>query len=113
MNNWIAKHEFMLADRKSGLITSISQQKDSAQQRSSMEQASAKAHWLILQLEPIKSGEGVYGCRQADDFGGENDAKHHEKWASVRSAYVIPLDTAKIKTLMSWFKLEVLDSHYW
>ena len=28
--------------------------------------------------EPIKSCEGVYGCRQADDFGGENDAKHHE-----------------------------------
>ena len=22
--------------------------------------------------------QGVYGCRQADDFGGGNDAKHHE-----------------------------------
>jgi hypothetical protein len=43
-----------------------------------MEQASAKAHLLILQLEPIKSCEGVYGFRQADDFGGKNDAKHHE-----------------------------------
>ena len=44
-----------------------------------MEQASAKAHWLILQLEPIKSYEGVYGCRQAEDFGSENVAKHHER----------------------------------
>ena len=74
----------MLADKKSGLITSISQQKDSTQQRSSLEQASAKAHWLIHKLQPIKSGEGVYSCRQADDFGGENDAKHHERW-NVRS----------------------------
>ena len=74
----------MLGDKKSGLITSISQQKDSTQQRSSLEQASAKAHWLILQLEPIKSCEGVYGCRQADDFGGKNDAKHNEGW-NVRS----------------------------
>ena len=78
MNNcraWI-----ILAGKKSSLITSISQQKDSTQQRASIEQASAKAHWLILQLEPIKSCEGGYGCRQTDDFGGENDAKHHEGW---------------------------------
>ena len=52
-----------------------------------MEQASAKAHWLILQLEPIKSCEGVYGCRQADDFGGQKDAKHHEEW-NLRSLYL-------------------------
>ena len=78
-----------------------------------MEQASAKAHWLILQLEPVKSGEEVYGCRQADDFGGENDANHHERWASVRSAYAIPLDTARIESTNKLLKLEALDVHYW
>ena len=87
----------ILAEKKSSLITSISQQKDSIQQRSSIEQASAKAHWLILQLEPIKSCEGIYGRRQADGFGGENDDKHHEGWTSVRSTYLIPLDTARIE----------------
>ena len=76
-----------MADKKSSLITFISQQKDSTQQRSSMEQAWANAHWLMLQLEPIKSCEGVYGCRQADDFGGENDGKHHEGW-NVSSLYL-------------------------
>ena len=76
-----------MADKKSSLITTNSQKKDSTQQRSSMEQESAKAHWLIHQLEAIQSYEGAYGCRQADDFGGENDAKHHKRW-NVRSLYL-------------------------
>ena len=44
-----------------------------------MEKASAKAHWLIHQLEPIQSGEWACECRQADDFGGENDAKDNNE----------------------------------
>ena len=90
---------FILADKKSSLITSNSQQKDSTQQRSSMEQASAKAHWLILQLEPIKSCEGVYGCRQADDFGDKKMLNTTKDETSVRSAYVIPLDRARVVSI--------------
>ena len=104
----------MMKTNRYGLISSISQQKDSTQQRLSMELASAKAHWLILQLKPIKSCEGVYSCRQADDVGGENDAKHHEglkhPFALLTSFRLIQL---RLKDQMSWFKLEVLDVHYW
>ena len=72
--------------------------KDSTQQRSSLEQASAKAHWLIHKLQPIKSGEGVYSCRQANDFGGETMLSTTKDETSIRSAYVIPLDTARIES---------------
>ena len=104
----------MMKTNRYGLISSISQQKDSTQQRLSMEWAAAKAHWLILQLKPIKSCEGIYSCRQADDIGGENDAKHHEglkhPFALLTSFRLIQL---RLKDQMSWFKLEVLDVNYW
>ena len=104
----------MMKTNRYGLISSISQQKDSTQQRLSMELASAKAHWLILQLKPIKSCEGIYSCRQADDIGGENDAKHHEGLKHLFALHTsFRLIQLRLKDQMSWFKLEVLDVHYW
>ena len=104
----------MMKTNRYGLISSISQQKDSTQQRLSMELASAKAHWLILQLKPIKSCEGIYSCRQADDIGGENDAKHHEGLKHLFALHTsFRLIQLWLKAQMSWFKLEVLDVHDW
>ena len=93
----IAEHEFILAERKSSLIPSISQQKDSTQQRSSMEQASAKAHWLILKLNQSKATKGSTAVDKLMTLVVETMLNTTKDETSVRSVYVIPLNTARIE----------------